>query len=181
MSYINELVEEYNEKFVFNKAKVARMVEDGSFELLNFDEAKTLYKFSNRHAQVCEMFNEGLSRWAEVELMTLTKGYAVSKVREYAKSLTKVVETSGVSLEGHKALLAKIAKLEEALTAKDDEIAEVKAEEKRAVKAFLKEQEAHNTTKNELNNLIKVVGKLKARTVLIGKTLTNVFVPQSVN
>lgn len=119
MRYIDELVAIYNEEFVFNKAEVARMVKNGSFELLNFDEAKTLYAFSNRHAQVCEMFNEGLSRWSEAELMTLTKGYAVSKVREYAKSVTKVVEPSGVTNEAYQDLLAKLA-------SKDAEIAGIK-------------------------------------------------------
>ena len=157
MRYIDELVAIYNEEFVFNKAEVARMVKNGSFELLNFDEAKTLYAFSNRHAQVCEMFNEGLSRWSEAELMTLTKGYAVSKVREYAKSVTKVVETSSVS---NGALEAEIAQLKEALTAKGAENAELQSEKRNALRRA-KSAEQHSqklqgqieTQKNEINIL----------------------------
>lgn len=34
-----------------------------------------------------------------------------------------------------------------------------------------------HATKNELKNLVQVMNKLKSRTILIGRTLTNVFVP----
>ena len=181
MRYIDELVAIYNEEFVFNKAEVARMVKNGSFELLNFDEAKTLYAFSNRHAQVCEMFNEGLSRWSEAELMTLTKGYAVSKVREYAKSLNKVVETSSVS---NKALEAEIAQLKEALAASQAneenlvaEVKSVKAKAKSLGAKLDKETKEHQRTIKDRDS-IKTAFRLYSKGVVTNtasSVLGNVF------
>lgn len=78
-----------NSEFVINKRAIERAVDNGSFDTLNFANKEAAYSLSNRCAQVSEeRKNVSEHLWYIIEAPT--KGYAVSKIMEYAAEYRKV-------------------------------------------------------------------------------------------
>jgi hypothetical protein len=120
---ISEIVASYNASFRINTAALYASIEDGSYDEMNFNGSNGLYVVSNRKAQVCHMFDT-LPKSIHAEVMTLTKGYAVTKVInlviEYNAQKVKVAAPVLSEVE---VLRAQVAELQNEVTNRDSIIA----------------------------------------------------------
>jgi len=172
MNRIDSLTDKFNSEFVVYEAAVFELLEAN--EVVDFSDKETLYACTNRREQICQMFSlraRGVLSWDEnIELQARTKGFAVDKVVGIAIPMR-------AALNGAKAPVVDNTAELEALRA---QVAELQAEKQAVVRALVAEQKAHEVTRHALAKVeakfAAKFAKLKSKTVLIGKTLTNVFV-----
>jgi uncharacterized coiled-coil DUF342 family protein len=128
---IDAIVSGYNDSFSIRVSALYRSIENGSYDSMDFNGSGGLYAVSNRKAQVCEMFAT-LPESIRIEVMTVTKGYAVAKVerlvQEYniQKAAAQVAAPVVVEASEVEMLRAEVKSLQEKLANKNETIFKLK-------------------------------------------------------